>query len=220
MADNDSIGDPFDAAIPVLSNRLILYLIATDRITINPFNIDRLAPTAYQLCPHRVRYRIDDENGNPLEDTIIELVEDEWRDLRPGEYAVVSPIERITLAPGIVADFYPSSLCIEKELILTAGRLDENYQEDLVFGVFNAGRYNVRLTSEFQLTRVTFGWLGVKNIPLYSDEPPGTYIPDLALLRRRSVDINTSTTITPSQKKKIVRLKVNFPNYGGTVDDQ
>lgn len=207
MDENASVDELLDAPIPVLSNRLLLSLLAAERITIDPFNGDRLAPTAYHICPYRLRFHAEDEDGIPLADQVVVLQPGKARQLRPGEYAIVSPRERIILSEGFVADFYPSSWCIENKLVLTMGRLDAGYHADLVFGVLNAGRSDVELTSEFQLARVTFGWLGKNNIPTYNSKPPGAYIPQLQKLREREAELDSAEEQLRKKREEIAKIK-------------
>lgn len=195
------------AAIPVISNTLILRFMESGDIKIDPFSAERLGPTSYQLCPHRLRFHTEDEDGIILADRVIRLRDEDHRELRPGEYAVVSPREQITLAEGFVADFYPSSWCVENRLVLTAGRLDSGYIGDLVFGVLNAGRFDVSITSQFQLARVTFGWLGSENKPVYTGAPPGAYIPELEQLRKREAELNSAADALKEQKEEVSRLR-------------
>lgn len=219
MDDNASLDTLLDAAIPVLSNHLILRLLEADCITIDPFDANKLAPTAYHICPHRLRFHTEDEDGIILADRAIRLHEGEGRDLRPGEYAVVSPRERITLTDGFVADFFPASWCVENKLVLTAGRLDAGYDGDLVFGVFNAGRLDVRLTRGFQLARVTFGWLGPGNTPVYTGRPPGAYIPELTKLRKREEDLDSAEQDLRRQKKEIARIREELLSQAEATKD-
>src|ERR1700687_2385715 len=111
-----------DMPISVLSNGLILRLLESGKITIDPFDVVHLAPTAYRLAPHRVRFHIQDEEGLLSLPEVVSLDTIGGRDLRPGEYAVVSPRERISLEPGLIADFFPSSWCIENNLLITVAR--------------------------------------------------------------------------------------------------
>ena len=104
--------------------------------------------------------------------------------LQPREHVVVAIRERITLTEGFVADFFPASACIEKGLVLVAGRLDANYEHAIVFGVFNASAVEVQLDPTKQLARITFGWLGNDNRPNYSGFKPGAYIDRIADLRK------------------------------------
>lgn len=152
------------------------------KLSITPFNGDQLAPTAYRLCPHRVKYVIWDDDGFEIPQVTV-LSDKKTKVLRPGEYVVVSPQEHIELGNGLIADFYPSSWCAERNLLVSSGRLDAGYTSELVFGVYNASRYDVELTKNFQLVRATFAWLGEHNMPTYS-KVPGAYLPQLNKLRQ------------------------------------
>jgi hypothetical protein len=116
------------------------------------------------------------------------------------------PREKIVLAEGLVADFYPSSWCVERRLLLTAGRLDA-HNADLVFGVFNAGRDDVEFGVNVQLARATFAWLGRDNMPVYSGPPPGAYIPQLDQLRAREDALNSAEDALRAQREEIIRLR-------------
>lgn len=173
MADDD-LQRLLDAPIPVLSNGTILKLMDADLIRMSDFNPEKLSATAYQLSAHNIRFRNDDEDGVGPQERVYSL-KDHAKSIRPGEYAIVSPKEYIELSEGLVADFYPSSWCIDKHLVLTAGRLDAHYKGYLIFGVYNAGRLDVEITSSTQIARATFCWLGRGNIPLYKGIVPGAY---------------------------------------------
>lgn len=190
MVDTTVLDELPDTPVPVLSNDWIGRLMGAKKIIIDPYDAERLAPTAYRLTSHRMRFYVRDEEGLHSIPEIINLENDNGRELRPGEYGVISPKEKIYLVDGFVADFYPSSWCIENNLLVTAGRLDARYNADLVFGVFNAGRSEVALTANFQLVRASFGWLGKKNIPSYDGPPPGAYIPQMEELRKREEQLD------------------------------
>ena len=207
MSEEVALDYLLEHAIAVISNTLLLRLIEAKRINIDPFDPERLGPTAYRICPDHLRFHIEDEEGLLIADRVVSLTDDVQRALRPGEYAVVSPRERITIDNGFVANFFPSSWCIENRLLVTAGRLDAGYEADLVFGVFNAGRSDVVLTNTFQLARVSFGWLGRGNIPVYVGNPPGAYIPELAKLRQREVELTGAEEDLRRQREEIVRLR-------------
>ena len=201
-----------DMPIPVLSNRWILKLLEMGTINIEPFDSDLLGPTAYRLTPHRMRFHFRDEEDLLIAPEIVHLDADHGRELRPGEYGVISPRERISIAHGFVADFFPSSWCIENKLLVTAGRLDAGYEADLVFGVFNAGRSEILLTSEFQLIRVTFGWLGNQNMPTYAGAPPGAYIPQMEQLRRRETELDEAEKNIRRRRAEISQRKAQLLN--------
>lgn len=188
--------------IPVLSNVRILNFMRDGMIRINPFAPEQLGPTCYRLRPGRIRFIRYDEGLR--DDGTIALHEDNVRyRLEPQEHVVVSINEEIEVSPGVVADFYPSSYCIEQRLVLTAGRLDAHYKHAIVFGVFNAGVDSVELTRDFQLARVTFGWLGQQNIPNYDGVPPGSYIHRIEDLRRRENELETQRQALESERHRL-----------------
>lgn len=211
MAANARSGKLPNTPIPVLSNAWILALLEAGKINIEPFNAGNLGPTAYRLTPHRMRFHFRDEEGLLTPPEIIRLDADHGRELRPGEYVVVSPKEQISIAEGFVADFFPSSWCIENNLLITAGRLDAGYDADLVFGVFNAGRSEMLLSSEFQLIRVTFGWLGAHNIPVYAGSAPGAYIPQMEELRRREAELDEAEESIRRRRSEVSHLRARLP---------
>lgn len=96
--------------------------------------------------------------------------------------------------------------------MVTAGRLDAGYEADLVFGVFNAGRSEILLTSEFQLIRVTFGWLGNQNMPTYAGAPPGAYIPQMEQLRRRETELDEAEKNIRRRRAEISQRKAQLLN--------
>jgi deoxycytidine triphosphate deaminase len=196
-----------DTPISVLSNASILQLLETKKIIIDPFDADHLGPTAYRLTPHRMRFHFEDEEGLLTTPEVIRLDADHGRELRPGEYGVVSPRESISVAEGFIVDFYPSSWCVENKLVITAGRLDAGYTEDLVFGVYNAGRSPVVLTAQFQLIRATFGWLGRSNLPVYKGPPPGAYIPQMEELRKREAELDAAEDHLQRQRAQIQQAR-------------
>ncbi len=213
MSDLAGFEEMLGGPIPVLSNRHVARLLEGGQLTIDPFEAGRLGPTSYRLCPYRLRYHFEDEEGLRPEDKSYLLDAEQGHALRPGEYAVVSPRERISLSQGLIADFFPSSWCIENKLVLTSGRLDAGYTADLVFGVFNGGRTDVILTPDFQLARVTFGWLGRANIPIYGGQPPGAYIPQLNKLREREAALDTAEEELRKQRAEIAQLREELSGH-------
>ena len=73
--------------------------------------------------------------------------------------------------------------------------------------MFNAGRSGVPLTTEFQLIRATFGWLGRNNIPVYTGALPGAYIPQMEKLRKREVELDQFEENLRRQRSEIRRLR-------------
>lgn len=169
--------------IPVLSNVSICEFKDAGLIEIAPFSEKRLAATAYHLNPYLIRYKKMDLSGELQGGTL--SLEDNPYALQSGEHVVVSIREKIILAPGVIGNFFPASACIESGLVLTAGRLDANYKHAIVLGVFNASNDEVLLTPEYQLSRISFSWLGVDNIPDYNLVPePGLYIDAVDKIRK------------------------------------
>ena len=174
-----------------------------DLVTIEGFHRNRLAPTAYQLKPYRIRVYNEDEEGLGPVTKVMNLSNVRAYTLMPGEYISVTPEEKISVAEGFIADFFPSSWCIENRIVLTLGRLDAHYEGDLVFGVFNAGRDSISLTRDFQLCRMTIAWLGKQNMPTYGKTPPGAYIKELAELRAEEMVLEEDAQALESRKEKI-----------------
>jgi deoxycytidine triphosphate deaminase len=174
-----ALSDP----IPVLSNVMLEKLVASGLLRIDYFKKEMLGPTSYRIRPKKVRHHRRDEDEIILADGEVILGPDRSYSMGPGEYIVFSPEESFFLGEGMVADFYPSSWCVERNLCLTAGRLDANYHNSLVFGLYNAGRSDVEIKHVSQLARVTFGWLGSKNMPDYSGSKAGSYIDGVDRLR-------------------------------------
>lgn len=197
--------------IPALSNNLLVRLIEAGQIAISNFDPRKLAPTSYQITPGLVRYHVEDEDGFPLAGGVRNLAHGGQQAVRPGEYVVVSPQEVIELAPGFTVDFFPSSWCVENRLVVTAGRLDHSYKGDLVFGVFNAGRYDVTLTSTFQLLRASFSWLGKENLPAYDEAlPPGSYIPNISKLREREAEVAEMEDELRRRREELAKMRERF----------
>jgi deoxycytidine triphosphate deaminase len=169
--------------VGVLSNQLIRRCIDADWIRIDPFRSDLLGPTAYRLRPHKVRYHRRDEDT--LLDAGSTLLSAHAYSLQPKENIVVSIEERITLHDGIIATFYPASLCVEQGLILTAGRLEPHYKHAIVFGLFNASDEEVTIAPDIQIARASFSWLGADNIPQSHGDVPGDYIKNVDRLRNQ-----------------------------------
>lgn len=199
----DENRDFLDQSIPVLSNRLILEFMKREIIKIDHYDPEMLGPTSYRLRASKLRFHQADEDGIPLADGTSDLEKSTGRVIHPGEYVVVSPKETIFLSEGAVADFYPASLCIEHNLTVTAGRLDANYHRSLVFGVYNAGTNDFTITKATQVLRVSFGWLGQFNLPDYSGNPPGSYIPKLEQLREAEKSFDAVATEALNSKKRI-----------------
>lgn len=169
--------------IPILSNSQIRRFIDYGAIRITPFHSDQLAPTAYRLRPHSVRFQRRDEEGRIEVGTFPLSVRPYL--LQPKEHVVVSIEEEIEIERGLVGTFYPASGCVEAGLVLTAGRLDANYKYAIVFGVLNASDKEAILELNFQLARISFTWLGEDNQPEYSGDSPASYILHLDEKRKK-----------------------------------
>jgi deoxycytidine triphosphate deaminase len=181
MSTGDETAGPRQA-LAMLSNRCIREFMRDGLIRITPFRDELLAPSSYRLRCHRIRFhRV--QPGGTLEHGSYSL-EDGPYNLSPNEHVVISVEEQIVLSQGLVGTFYPASRCVEAGLILTAGRLDAEYDMAIVFGVFNASGEDVELTSQFEIARVGFTWLGSENMPDYSAAEPGAYIPHIETLRK------------------------------------
>lgn len=189
--------------IPVLSNRMILEFMKSDRIRIGDYDPEMLGPTSYRLRASKIRFHQADEDGIPLVDGTADLEKSGSRTIHPGEYVVFSPKETILITEGLVADFYPASHCIEQNLTVTAGRLDANYHQSLVFGLYNGGSNDFTITKSSQLLRVSFGWMGDFNIPDYGSEPAGAYIPKLEQLREAERTYDAVASEALAKKKEI-----------------
>ena len=64
--------------------------------------------------------------------------------------------------------------------------MDADYDKqnvDLVFGLYNASDNEVAISSDLQVARVSFAWLG-QYLPSYDEQQlPGSYVPNLQALR-------------------------------------
>lgn len=157
--------------VPVLADHVIAECVENGVIKIDPFREERIGPTAYRLFPYRVRQdRVDEENGVREDGEYIEWRTLSRRDgyfLRPGEHVVVELEERIVVDEGLFGDFYPASYLIENGLMLTCGRLDARYSLPIRFGLCNMSPHPFKLGPRTQIARISFGWLGLENIPDY-----------------------------------------------------
>jgi len=169
--------------IPILSNSQIRRFMDHGAIRITPFHPDQLAPTAYRLRPHSVRFQRKREE-NEIEVGTFPLSIRPYL-LQPKEHVVVSIEEEIVIGKGLVGTFYPASGCVESGLVLTAGRLDADYRHAIVFGVLNASGKEATLDHDFQLARISFTWLGEDNQPEYSGDSPASYILHLDEKRKK-----------------------------------
>ena len=105
-------------------------------------------------------------------------------ELEPKQYGVVKISNRIKLSDGIVGQFTPSSILIECGLLLTAGKLDQGYEGDIIFGLYNANSVKTVLTGSMKLAYISFYDLrGVSNsVGKYYEE----YVREMA--KQRALD--------------------------------
>ena len=95
---------------------------------------------------------------------------------------------------------------------MTAGRLDAHYQGDLIFGLYNAGRVDVELTSATQIARVTFSWLGKDNMPQYVGRIPGAYNHRYQELREKEKELEEASAVLERQRTQIEAMRKALRN--------
>lgn len=155
-----------EVPVHTLSNVLVQKLIDKKIIRVENFERSRLGPTSYKLYAGKIRYISVDGDYISHENTIILNMRNTYT-LKPGEHVVISPMEKFVLSPGLYVTFFPASFCIENRLLLTMGRLDADYQGEIVFGAYNSSPDPVEISSGFDLARASIGWTGPQNLPDY-----------------------------------------------------
>ena len=203
---SDQLKEKLRYPLPVLSNTLIRELMDAKLINIDPFEPTRLSATEYRLCPSLVRFHRypEEEDGAIVDYGNVSIKADSPYILQPRESILVSPAEKIELAEGMVGEFYPSSLCIDQRLHLVAGRLHPGYRLGVVFGLQNTSDQEVRLYPDFQIARITFCWLGLDNLPDYSQQPkPATYVKNVDIVRKLEAEIEDEIRRLEKKKKAL-----------------
>lgn len=82
--------------------------------------------------------------------------------LKPRELLMITPLERVYLADGIVAEFRPASTLVEQGFGLTAGKLDPGYgrlagrKQDFIMGLYNQLDHENTFVPDFGLANVSF----------------------------------------------------------------
>lgn len=145
-----------------LSNADVLEYLRTGLIDISRFERGNLKLAHYRLRPgnafatgalgpdgRRTRQFVHDFADGPLT-------------LRPRELLLVTPLERVFLADGIVADFRPASTLIEQGFGLTAGKLDPGYgklggqNQEFIMGLYNQLDDDNTFVPDFGLANISF----------------------------------------------------------------
>jgi deoxycytidine triphosphate deaminase len=103
------------------NNSHILYLLRQGLIQIDPFRKSKLKLAHYPLTIFAIRLR--DADGKWRRRREFDDDQDPFI-LKPHQYVVIEPDEKIIVEEGIIAKFVPSSNIIEQGLTLTAGRLE------------------------------------------------------------------------------------------------
>jgi deoxycytidine triphosphate deaminase len=107
------------------------------RINIIPYDEKKLKSNWYALHPYNVLIDVETQIDEPNYEAK-SLRKEEYYIIEPKDYIEIEVEERIILDNGIVGLFVPSSHIIEEGIMLTAGKLDSNYQGVIKFGAFNA----------------------------------------------------------------------------------
>lgn len=151
----------------LLSREIVTQLVKEKMIGIDDFDSNEFGTAHYPVYPSQYLWAASGKktlhdfkiNGDKLE-------------IEPHQYGMVKIRGRIQLPDGIVGQFTPSSTLIESGFLLTAGKLDQGYQGEILFGLFNANSSKCTLSNKMKIAHISFYDLrGVSNaIGQYQEE--------------------------------------------------
>jgi deoxycytidine triphosphate deaminase len=136
----------------VLNNQQILKLIEEKRVTITPFNDQKLKSNWYALHPNLAILDLEVEIREPFNDYVhFDKQKNGCFTIEANDYIVIEVEEKIILDDGVVGMFIPASICIESGLLITTGKLDSNYSGRIKFGIYNVKPRPVNIFKEYPI---------------------------------------------------------------------
>lgn len=150
----------------VLSDRTIKELLASGRIRVDPLDPDDIQPSSIDLHLGS-RFQVFRNSRYPFidptreQDGLMEMVEGTLEEpfvLHPGEFALGTTVERITLPDDIVARLEGKSSLGRLGLLIhsTAGYVDPGWEGNLTLELSNVANLPIVLTPGMQIGQVSF----------------------------------------------------------------
>lgn len=145
-----------------LSNADILEFKRQGLIEISRFERTNLKLAHYRLRPgNAFAIRADRSEGRRTREFVHDFADGPYT-LKAGQCILITPLERVTLSEGIVAQIRAASTLVEQGFDLTAGKLDPGYgtlggrRQDFVMGLFNQLRRENTFFPDLGIANISF----------------------------------------------------------------
>ena len=134
----------------ILTDRQIRETCQAGDIIINPFDDGQVQSATYDL-------RVGDQGATTSTKKLINIKEEGYLSIAPGDFGVVMVFEKIELGPQYVARFGLRSKYARKGLIATTGpQIDPGYRGRLIIGVTNLTPKSISLPYKDDFVSVEF----------------------------------------------------------------
>lgn len=115
----------------ILTDRQIQDAVERREIVIDPFDVTQIQPASYDL-------RVGDQAATTSSKRLVNVKEDGYVLLQPGDFAVVIVLEELRLGPQFAGRLGLRSRYARKGLVATSGpQVDPGYHGRLIVGLTN-----------------------------------------------------------------------------------
>jgi len=134
----------------ILTDRQIEEAVNSGAITIEPFNTEQLQAATYDL-------RVGRQGATTSTNKLIDIEKEGYLLLAPGDFAIVTVLEKIALTPQFAGRFGLRSKYARKGLIATTGpQIDPGYEGRLILGLNNLTPRAISIPYKDELVSVEF----------------------------------------------------------------
>jgi len=147
----------------LLSDQDIIDMLQRGSLIIDPFREKNLTPNGYDMTIAEVYYR-DPESKVTIGQAYLD----------PGDWCLVSTLEKIEIPPDVAANLWLRTSYIRKGLVAGFGMVDAGFRGTLTVSISNMGPEKVSLPIGDRLFQMTFLHLSSYPRKLYA-ERSGTY---------------------------------------------
>ena len=161
-------------------------------INLDPYTKDRIQPASYDLTlvPNFIYYGVPRTGHSSAvidprtkSDDLTEKVDARelpggYFLLHPGQFALASTVEHVSLSPRVLAMLNGKSSLGRLGLIVhaTAGFVDPGWKGRLTLELSNVNQLPIKLWPGMAIAQLVFAWLGIPAVhPYGSEERPGKY---------------------------------------------